>query len=113
MAKRDWIQIKSHAGHFICSERCNFFRNTYVNGYIVSTVGGMLKDSPSHPQDYEDIGRDRKYETMVFTAKISEMACCPFQMADAQELEMEPYNNEYDAIVGHTNMCYKYDSLPA
>lgn len=28
-----------HPGHFICSQYCRFFLNTYVNGYIVRTVG--------------------------------------------------------------------------
>jgi hypothetical protein len=29
----------AHAGHFICGHMCQMRRATYVNGYIVSTVG--------------------------------------------------------------------------
>jgi hypothetical protein len=66
------ITERGWAGHFICSDRCVFHRNTLIehNGYkiIVSTVGAM-KNIHSNDEKYEMIGADRYYETMVFHAK--------------------------------------------
>lgn len=58
------------AGHFICSDRCDFRRNTLVTfenvKIVVSTVGSMRK---LHGEGFEDIGAgNRYYETMVFHA---------------------------------------------
>lgn len=44
MSRQDWIW-QPHAGHFIGGRYCKFFLNTYVNGYIVSTVGEYFPDS--------------------------------------------------------------------
>lgn len=41
MSRDKWIWMP-HAGHFICAKWCRFVLNTYVNGYIVSTVGELL-----------------------------------------------------------------------
>lgn len=38
MSKKDWIWMP-HAGHLCVGEQCLFRLNTFVNGYIVSTVG--------------------------------------------------------------------------
>lgn len=54
------------AGHFICSYRCRFRRNTLLeyNGVeiVVSTVGAMYNDNG----ELEEIGIGRHYETMAF-----------------------------------------------
>lgn len=42
MSKEIWMP---HAGHFVCGQQCRFRLNTYVNGYIVSTVGEYMPDS--------------------------------------------------------------------
>ena len=38
MSADKWIWM-GHAGHFILGHKCRFHLSTYVNGYIVSTVG--------------------------------------------------------------------------
>jgi hypothetical protein len=41
--KSDWIWMP-HAGHLVIGDMCKFRLNTYVNGYIVSTVGEYWPD---------------------------------------------------------------------
>lgn len=59
------------AGHFCCSYRCEYHRNTLLeyNGMkvVVSTVGRLRKDMFSDA--YEDLGYKRYFETMAFMAK--------------------------------------------
>lgn len=43
ITKEDWVWMP-HPGHFICSNDCRYKLNTYVNGYIVSTVGELWPD---------------------------------------------------------------------
>lgn len=96
-----------HPGHFIGSNRCHFRRNTYINGYIVSTVGEYrplaIIDPDEKDQD-EDIGFNRKYETMVFEACESGDACCPFVQANGNELDLMGYNDPGEAQIGHEKM---------
>lgn len=58
------------AGHFCCSYRCEYHRNTLLeyNGMkvVVSTVGRLRKDMIS--DTYEDLGYKRYFETMAFMA---------------------------------------------
>ena len=58
------------AGHFCCSCRCEYHRNTLLeyNGMkvVVSTVGRLRKDMFSNT--YEDLGYKRYFETMAFMA---------------------------------------------
>lgn len=53
------------AGHFICSDRCKFRRNTLLEcgdiKIVVSTVGAMYLNGK-----LEEIGLNRHYETMAF-----------------------------------------------
>jgi len=94
--KENWVWMP-HAGHLIVGDQCIFHLNTYVGGYVVSTVGEYWPDQQVRrihaevhdPQWYaenrdkkgdmfdavyrrkfgfEDIGADRTYETMVFKA---------------------------------------------
>ena len=44
MAIEDWIWMP-RAGHFICGFDCRFHMTTYVNRYIVSTIGEYWPDS--------------------------------------------------------------------
>ncbi len=113
--KSDWIWMP-HAGHFICADRCQFRMNTYVNGYIISTVGELPKKYPDDGSGFEDIGFERKYETMVFHAiprNTTDMdwQCCPYEAATSGgDLDMAPYNTATDAYKGHIKMCEKYDN---
>ena len=58
------------AGHFCCSYRCAYHRNTLLeyNGMkvVVSTVGRLRKDMISGT--YEELGYKRYFETMAFMA---------------------------------------------
>ena len=68
LTERGW------AGHFICSDRCCFRRNTLLeyNGIqvVVSTVGAMVIGVPNiFERKWDTIGYDRYYETMAFLAK--------------------------------------------
>lgn len=55
------------AGHYICSYRCKFRRNTLLSykdiNIVVSSVGLMVIDG-----EFEPIGVDRHFETMAFHA---------------------------------------------
>lgn len=127
-----------HPAHFICARDCKFFMATKVGKYIISTVGEYLPDyqireiyadsrgielkgkGDARLADYmkkigfEDIGLDRKYETMVFKAVKSETkgkhACpgCPFQIESGSNLDEEYYNTAKDAYEGHYKLCNKW-----
>lgn len=61
------------AGHFICSERCLFRRNTLLSykelKIVISTVGLMLTpDTVRSYKRFETIGSNRYFETMAFHA---------------------------------------------
>ena len=64
------------AGHFICSDRYNFRRNTlleYEGEFIVvSTVGRMVIEYVGHSA-LDTVGLDRYYETMAFYSDTSDM----------------------------------------
>jgi hypothetical protein len=73
------ITERGWAGHFICSYRCLFRRNTLIEHedikIVVSTVGLMLnhdKDRFDNPK-YEQIGYERYYETMVFHSNANDL----------------------------------------
>ena len=92
-----------HAGHFICSHECAFRRNTYVNGFIISTVGEYI---PKDSREIAPLGAGKKdfYETMVFEAKLNEGGCpvCPFVPADfGSPLNSVRYESAVEAAAGH------------
>lgn len=95
--KENWVHMP-HNGHFILGSKCRFVLNTYVGGYIVSTVGELVNDSAVQhihakiydPEwyaanrnllgdnwnseyfkkfGYNEIGYKTTYETMVFKAR--------------------------------------------
>lgn len=74
------ITERGWAGHFICSDKCQFKRNTLLEyqdkKWIVSTVGALrqpetLRKIPEFYSEngYELIGFNRYYETMAFDAQ--------------------------------------------
>lgn len=131
--KEKWIWMP-HAAHFICGNDCRFHLATKVGKYIVSTVGEYVPDSSirriyaesrgkkikgigdewdaNYMKEfgYEDIGLDRKYETMVFLAKKSGESCsaCPYRIASGENIDFKGYNNPKDAYQGHMKMCEKW-----
>jgi len=131
MNKDKWIWMP-HPGHFVCARDCRFFLNTYVGKYIVSTVGEYLPDAPVREIfaesrgislkgkgderladymkkiGYEEIGCDRKYETMVFPAQKSQHKCCPYEMSSATNVDFDNYNSSEKAFSGHYKMCRKW-----
>ena len=96
------ITERGWAGHFICSDRCRFRRNTLLESelerIVISTVGDMcqppeiaqaLKERYPDEEDYKrfanQIGAGRYYETMAFKAIYKE----PYWEADvSKELDI-------------------------
>ena len=121
-----------HPGHFICSQDCQFFLNTYVGSYIVSTVGEYFPDDGVREINaecrgivlkgrgderradymekigYKEIGCGRKYETFVFKAGKSKHKCCPYEAISFLEIDSNGYNDPGDAYIGHYAMCKKW-----
>lgn len=58
------------AGHYICSYKCLFRRNTLLEygdvKVVVSTVGAQLECR--YPRKFDTVGHNRYYETMAFMA---------------------------------------------
>lgn len=129
---RDRWEWFGTAGHFICASHCRFHLCTLVGDYLVSTVGQyvppetvreILATSRGMPLEgrgdareydwmtkfgYEDIGYNRKYETMVFKAgkRCDDPDCnCGQPAIDGPELEMNAYQNAGDATRGHLAIC--------
>jgi len=130
----DWVWMP-HPGHFILGNECRFHLTTYIpkSGVVVSTVGEYVPDSairkiyretrnlPTNKigddelydwlerNGFEDIGHDRKYETMVFKAEATKQVCCPFR-ADFEdgEKDSDVYNDPGDAYSGHMALCEEW-----
>ena len=107
MKKENWIWMP-HAGHLIVGSYCQFKLNTYVGGYIVSTVGEYKSSRSKEGDDFETIGCDRIYETMVFRAVKSENECCPYEMESPGEIDFAGYNDAEKAMKGHYKFCKKW-----
>lgn len=135
MTKADWIWMP-HAGHLIVREWCQFHLCTYVNGYIVSTVGEYWPDRDVrrvlHSEDkkllslcgdqfdayyrraygFEEIGDGRRYETMVFIAEKREKddyQCCPYYIGEYVQNAFEAYDTAQKATQGHMKFCFEFD----
>jgi hypothetical protein len=128
MEKEKWVWMP-HAGHFILGHKCRFKLNTYVGKYIVSTIGeyvldneliDILKPEFKHlrgdEREYayikkykcEDIGVNRKYETMVFEANKGKHKCCPYEIDVTREVDMRGYKTAEEAYKGHLDLCKKW-----
>ncbi len=115
-------------GHFICGQWCRFHLCTKVGEWLVSTVGAYVH--PRHGMGSEtkeaewlmdnwpgeDIGYNRKYETLVFrvTGKCTDEACkCGMPTFDGSETDGEGYGTAGEAAAGHLALCLKYASIVA
>lgn len=115
-----WKWFGNH-GHFICGRWCRFHLTTQVGDYLISTIGEYVSprnSGGSEQAEYryltenplgEDIGHNRKYETMVFKAgllcKGPRCHDCdqPAPLGDC--LDAKNYNHAGDATRGHMEMC--------
>jgi hypothetical protein len=119
---RKWKWFGNH-GHFICGRWCRFHLATQVGKYLVSTVGEYVHPRHSGGSEVaeskwlsenwpgEDIGCNRKYETMVFYAgEPCKMKGCGCGLPQIQGLELDckGYNNAGDAAAGHLALCRKW-----
>jgi hypothetical protein len=60
---------------------------------------------------YEEIGCDRKYETMCFKTTGGVCSCgCGLPKVDFSELDMEGYNDAESATKGHYLVCERWAS---
>lgn len=118
MSASEWIWMP-HAAHLCVSDRCHFRLATYIppslnvhNGVIVSTVGEY---TPSYQKEFETVGRDRLYETMVFKAiptTADDCAACPYRCdVEGGEIDFDGYNSAQAAYKGHLALCRKWASL--
>ncbi len=123
-----------HAGHFIGGSYCQFKLCTYVNGYIVSTIGELKwphRDEcdadyyrrtfealpwikPLHlglPEGVDTLGADPKsfYETMVFKARKSKELCCPYEMETGSSVDSTRYATADEATRGHMDMLMTWE----
>lgn len=61
------------AGHFCCSDRCLFRRNTLLEygdiKIVVSSVGLMRDIHKKDERAFDTVGLDRYYETMAFHSR--------------------------------------------
>lgn len=116
-SKWEWY---GNAGHFVCGRWCRFHLTTKVGNYVVSTVGEYIHPRHSGGSEQienewisknwpgEDIGYDRKFETMVFTA-VGQCKCgCGMPKHDGSELACRGYNDHESARKGHMELCHEF-----
>ena len=133
------------AAHFICGRWCRFHLATKVGPWLVSTVGEYWPDRgvrEIHAQihdsawlltngdrqgddfdaaymrrfGFEDIGYQRKYETMVFLAgdpcAVEGCACGLPSLASGTERDFAPANTARAATENHRALCAKWAAMP-
>lgn len=137
MSKWKWF---GNAGHLIVGQWCRFHLCTKVGKYLVSTVGEYWPERGSreiHAKvhdpawlaanihrkgddfdhaymqkfGYEEIGYDRKYETMVFKAgnPCSSDSCgCGLPEINGSELDSLAANDAKLAAENHMKLCQKW-----
>lgn len=132
MARQNW-KWYGHAGHLIVAQWCRFHLLTYVNGYLISTVGEYFPDREVRrcfiendlellslrgddfdhkymkKYGFREIGCDRKYETMVFIAKKCDCGCGEYMAAHSECVDFKAYNLANLATEGHDEMCETWD----
>jgi len=111
MKKEKWIWMP-HPAHFICGFECRFRLATYVGKYIVSTVGEMEPSKGyidwNKDAEFEPIGCNRLYETMVFKAERNKGKCGCKYIITGGEVDFRGYNNPEEAYKGHMKLCRKW-----
>lgn len=116
---RDWKWF-GKPGHFVGSFMCYFHLVTQVGPWFISTIGEYWPYARPRPcvpatDDFEDIGYNRKYETMVFgSGPPCDADGCKCEMplpVAYNEIEMKGYNDPAAASHGHFALCLKYSDL--
>lgn len=140
----DWKWFGT-AAHLCVGHWCRFHLATQVGQYLVSTVGEYWPERPVreiHAEvhdgawlaanrklrgdafdhaymkrfGFENIGLERKYETMVFNAGepcTSPDCNCGLPSTDGSALDFDGYNTAKDATNGHLRLCRKWSELEA
>lgn len=118
--KWEWY---GHAAHFCCGRWCRFHMATKVGNYLVSTVGEFVHPRHSGGSEQteaawlvenwpgEDVGVNRKYETMVFKAgaPCAGKGCkCGMPAISGHELDFKGYNTAGEACAGHLALCKRW-----
>ena len=120
--EREWRWF-GNAAHFICGRWCRFHMATQVGPWLVSTVGEYVHPRHSGGSEAteekwlekhwpgENIGCDRKYETMVFRAGdpcAADECRCGIPTIASEELAMYPANIAGDATRNHMQACREW-----
>ena len=118
--KEEWKWF-GNAAHFICARWCRFHLATQVGPWLVSTIGEYVH--PRHSGGSEDaerkwlkknwpgeeLGHNRKYETMVFKAGPPCTCGCGLPVPeDWAEQDFAGYNDAAAATEGHMRMCAEF-----
>lgn len=116
-----------NVGHFICGQWCRFHLTTKVGPWLVSTIGEYVHPRRSMGSEQteiewlrdnwpgEDIGYNRKYETMVFHAgdPCSAPGCnCGMPTISGDEEVSEGCNDAKAATEGHMRFCRQFAGIP-
>ncbi len=113
------------AGHFICSEYCQFRRNTLLEykdkKWVISTVGRMIETNPlTKKKEFGTIGHNRYYETMAFVgtqdeygyidADVSQMIefDSKWAISDIKEDSEQRANDMHEAVVAELSEMIKW-----
>lgn len=81
---------------------------------ILSLSGDCFDGAYLKEFGYKEIGYNRLYESMVFKANsLNFDHCCPWLMADTNNLDFDCYNDPKEAYEGHLKLCEKWDSIEA
>lgn len=125
--KSDWVWFGT-PGHFLCSRWCRFHLCTQVGAFLVSTVGEYVhprhgggredKEAEWLRRNWpgEDIGYNRKYETMVFAAGpiCTEPGCgCGMPTINGHEIDCIGANTRQQATANHMELCKKFAAIAA
>lgn len=112
------------AAHFICGRWCRFHMATKIGHYAISSVGFYVPPHRSGSNERteaewlkanplgDDIGCDRKFETMVFGFKAycDSLECnCGTPIIDASiEYDFAAANSIREARENHMKLCKKW-----
>lgn len=104
MVEKDWIWM-GHQAHLCVN--CRFHLATFVNGYIVSTVGDYYSKGKKTTIGG---GTNSFFETFVMEAiEAPKMECCPYGPKTYDPIELERYSSAGQAREGHMKYCKMVD----